>query len=136
MNIQKLKDQLTIDEAKRNKPYKDTKDKLTIGVGRNLTDRGLRDSEIDFMLNNDIDEVISELNANYPWWTMMTDNRQQVLANMCFNLGLDKLSGFKNTLAFMRTGQYDKAADGMLQSLWASQVGDRAKRLSDMMRAG
>jgi lysozyme len=136
MNIQKLKDQLTIDENRKKKPYTDTVGKISIGVGRNLTDNGLSDSEIDMLLSNDIDDVISQLNVSLPWWTQMTDARQRVIANMTFNMGMDKVLEFKNTLAFMRTGQYDKAADGMLQSLWARQVGDRAKRLADMMRAG
>lgn len=136
MNISKLKTDLMIDEGCKSKPYIDTVGKTSIGVGRNLSDNGLSDSEIDVLLTNDINRVINELNKAFPWWTDMTDNRQRVLANMDFNMGLDKLSQFKNTLTYMRLGQYDKAADGMLQSLWARQVGARAKRLADMMRNG
>jgi lysozyme len=55
---------------------------------------------------------------------------------MAFNLGVPKLIGFRNTLADMEAGRYDEAADGMLASLWAKQVGNRADRLADMMRKG
>jgi lysozyme len=136
MNISKLKVELTIDEGCKSKPYIDTVGKTTIGVGRNLTDNGLSSSEIDVLLTNDINQVIAQLNKAFPWWTDMTDSRQRVLANMTFNMGIDGVSQFKNTLTFMRLGQYDKAAEGMLQSLWARQVGARAKHLAEMMRAG
>jgi lysozyme len=55
---------------------------------------------------------------------------------MCFNLGVTRLGGFVNTLAAMKRGDYEAAADGMMKSLWASQVGRRAQRLAKMMREG
>lgn len=136
MNRDRLRSQLRVDEGERLKPYKDTVGKTTVGVGRNLDDRGIRPSESAFMLENDIDEVVAELNRALPWWKNLTDARQEVLANMCFNLGLSKLLGFKNTLAFMEAGRYDAAADGMKNSMWAKQVGARADRLITMMRNG
>lgn len=132
----KLAAQLEIDEDRRTKPYKCTSGKLTIGVGRNLDDRGLSDDEIDYILQNDITIVEQELDAQLPWWREMNDVRQNVLANMCFNLGIKRLKGFVNTLEMMKNKRYDAAALGMMNSLWARQVGDRAKRLSTMMRTG
>jgi len=55
---------------------------------------------------------------------------------MCFNMGITKLLGFKNTLRMMKAGDYDGAADGMLQSLWAKQVKGRADELAEQMRHG
>lgn len=136
MDIQRLANQLTIDEDKRNKPYRDTVGKLTIGVGRNLDDRGLSDDEIAYILANDIKIVEKELDRELPWWRGMNDVRQNVLANMSFNIGVPAIKTFKNTLLSMRNGSYDMAADGMLSSKWASQVGDRAKRLAKQMRTG
>lgn len=124
------------DEGERLKPYKDTVGKLTIGVGRNLDDVGLSADESAYLLSNDIKRVYSDLDRSLPWWRSMSVNRQRVLANMCFNLGLGKLLGFKNTLAFMKAGQYEKAASGMLNSLWATQVKGRADRLAALMRQG
>lgn len=136
MDMQRLVNQLTIDEAKKNKPYRDTVGKLTIGVGRNLDDRGLSDDEIAYLLANDIKIVEKELDRELPWWRGMNDVRQNVLANMAFNMGVPGLKTFKNTLLSMRNASYDMAADGMISSKWARQVGDRAKRLAKQMRTG
>jgi lysozyme len=136
MNKDQLRTELTRDEAEKLMPYTDTVGKLTIGVGRNLSDRGISHDESQYLLSNDIRLVESDLNQNLPWWINLTDARQRVLANMCFNLGINRLLGFKNTLEFIRTEQWGKAADGMLQSTWAKQVGQRAVRLSEMMRNG
>ena len=136
MNLTKLQVQLAIDEKRSKRIYPDTKGKITGGIGRNLTDRGFSDDEIDLMFKNDIAFVERELDLNLPWWRQMNDPRQNVLANMCFNIGMPKLLGFKNTLAAMKAGRYEDAATGMLDSLWASQVHDRAKRLAESMKTG
>lgn len=131
-----LAKQLTIDEGLKDKPYLDTVGKLTIGVGRNLHDVGLSPDEIQYLLGNDIKRVEGDLDVALPWWRDMTEARQQVLANMCFNLGVGGLLGFKNTLAAMKAGRYEEAATGMRQSLWARQVGERSERLAKRMSTG
>jgi lysozyme len=123
-------------EAMRLKPYRDTVGKLTIGVGRNLDDNGIRAIEADFMLRNDVDEVMHALYRRLPWISSLTQDRQAVLINMSFNLGLDGLLQFKNTLAAIEQGNYDNAAQRMLQSKWATQVKGRATELADRMRKG
>ena len=70
------------------------------------------------------------------WWLKLDDNRQRVLANMCFNLGYPRLRNFKKFLAALQTGNWEEAAEEMLDSKWAVQVGDRAKRLSKRMEKG
>lgn len=136
MIIEKLKAQLEVDEGRRKRIYTDTVGKITAGIGRNLSDRDLSDAVIDLMLSEDIAGVEADLDRRLPWWRGMCDARQNVLANMCFNLGIDRLLGFKNTLAMMQAGRYDAAALGMLDSQWARQVGDRAFRLATVMRKG
>lgn len=136
MDKKLLKDEVRRDEGERLKPYQCTAGKTTIGVGRNLDDRGITKAESDYLLENDIAVVEQDLDKALPWWRTLTDARQRVLANMCFNLGIARLLGFKNTIEFIRTGKYDQAADGMMNSLWAKQVGARATRLAEMMRKG
>jgi len=136
MNIDKLKAQLTIDEGRKKRIYVDTMNKITAGVGRNLTDRDFSDDEIDLMLTNDIELVERQLDIELPWWRSMNEARQTVLANMAFNMGIAGLLKFKNTLAAMLGGRYDDAAKGMLDSLWSRQVGARAQRLAAIMRTG
>ncbi|MDR8747231.1 glycoside hydrolase family protein [Burkholderia multivorans] len=127
--------ELSRDEGRRLKPYVDTVGKTTIGVGRNLTDVGITDAECDLLLSNDIDRTVAWLDRNLSWWRQLDAVRQRVVVNMAFNMGGSLLT-FTNTLAAIKRGDYAAAADGMLASKWASQVGARAKRLADMMRSG
>ncbi|KKB61555.1 lysozyme [Robbsia andropogonis] len=128
--------ELRRDEGVRNKPYKDTVGKTTIGVGRNLDDVGISDDEINLMLQNDIERTELALDRSLPWWRSLDPVRQRVILNMGFNMGIAGLLTFKNTLAAVQNGSYPAAAAGMLASKWATQVGDRATRLASMMRTG
>lgn len=136
MNRDQLSAQLRIDEGVRKMPYEDTVGKLTIGVGRNLDDVGLRDDEIELLLQNDIAEVEKQLDRALPWWRSMSEVRQQAIANMAFNMGIATLLQFKTTLAHLQAGRYSQAADSALQSKWATQVGKRAQRIADQLRRG
>ncbi|KVE31070.1 MULTISPECIES: glycoside hydrolase family protein [Burkholderia] len=127
--------ELSRDEGRRLKPYVDTVGKTTIGVGRNLTDVGISDPECDAMLSSDIDRTVAWLDRNLSWWRQLDGVRQRVVINMAFNMG-GALLTFTNTLAAMKRGDYAAAADGMLASKWAQQVGARATRLAAMMRSG
>lgn len=133
---QKMIQQLRLHEGERLKPYRCTAGKLTIGVGRNLEDRGITAEESAYLLNNDIDREWKALTTNLPWVTGLNDVRQRVLLDMSFNLGIGGLLKFKNTLATIQRGDYERGASMMLDSLWARQVGSRAKRLAQMMRTG
>jgi lysozyme len=128
--------QLRLHEGERLKPYRCTAGKLTIGVGRNLEDRGITAEESAYLLNNDIQREWKALTTALPWVTGLNDVRQRVLLDMAFNLGIAGLLKFKNTLATIQRGDFVKAADMMLDSLWAKQVKGRAVRLSQMMRSG
>jgi lysozyme len=136
MNLDLMKQQLERHEGRRNKPYQCTSGKITIGVGRNLDDIGLTEGEIDVLLEHDIARCMSELDTKVPWWRNMSDARQRALLDMCFNLGISRLLLFKKAIAAMQVGDYNRAADEMLDSTWAKQVGRRAVNLSSMMRSG
>ena len=119
--------------------YQDSLGYWTIGVGRLIDKKKggrLTDEEIDYLLMNDVKECVADLDKSLPWWRSLTDARRRVLVNMRFNLGMAGLLGFKNTLKFIETGDYKKAADNMLLSKWAKQVGQRANRLAKMMENG
>jgi lysozyme len=128
--------QIELHEGLRLKPYRCTAGKLTIGVGRNLEDRGITLSEARMLLANDLADVRNGLLNALPWVAQLDDVRQRVLIDMAFNLGLQGLLEFKRTLAAVQAGQYQQAATMMLQSRWAKQVGQRAERLSRMMVTG
>jgi len=131
-----LKDMLIRHEGLRLHPYRDTVGKLTVGVGRNLDDLGITKDEALYLLTNDLDRCYCELDKALPWGRELNEARRAVLLNMCFNLGINRLLGFNNTLGYMRVSRYEKAADNMLKSKWAEQVGQRATELSEMMRTG
>ena len=132
----KLTDMLVDHEGLRHKPYRCTAGKLTIGVGRNIEDRGISTDEAMYMLANDIKLSRKELSAAFPWFDKLDEVRQSVLIDMHVNLGLDRLRGFRNTLALIGVGKYEAAAHEMLDSKWAGQVGRRSQRLSRMMATG
>ncbi|GAB1468051.1 hypothetical protein MASR2M64_07540 [Candidatus Cloacimonadota bacterium] len=135
--MNRIKSQLVRHEGLRLKLYRCTAGKLTIGVGRNLDDCGISQKEAYALLDNDILNCEQQLLDEIPViYNALDEARQSVLLNMCFNLGLKGLLGFNNTLAFIAAGDWERAANGMLASKWAKQVGMRAIELSEMMRKG
>lgn len=144
MNNKALREELTRDEGYQLKAYKDSVGLWTIGVGH-LLGQAQRMSEItheEAMALLDMDIQIARAVA-WKWvpnlwnWDMELggDVRQRVVINMAFNLG-NRLGTFKNTLASLNAGNWQDASERMLQSKWATQVGQRAVRLSKMIRTG
>lgn len=136
MNRERLKKQLIWQESLKLKTYRCTAGKLTIGVGRNLDDNGISEVEAMFLLDNDLNSVEKDLDYSIPWWRKLDDARQEVIANMAFNMGIKVFLGFKQTLAAVQAGQYKDASVLMLDSKWAKQVGNRATVLSKQLETG
>lgn len=132
--------QLTRDEGYEANVYPDSLGYWTIGVGRLVDSRkpggGLRASEIDFMLENDIEDRVEALRKALPWFDTLDEARQGVLINMAFQLGTDGLLAFTRTLGYVRTRAWDLAASAMLDSTWAKQTPERAQRLAKQMLTG
>ena len=103
--------------------YKDHLGYSTIGVGRLIDKRkggGITKEESAYLLNNDIDKIIEQLDKRISWWKTLDEARRGVLVNMAFQMGVGGVAKF-NT---------------MLSSLWAKQTPARAKRMSEQMRTG
>jgi len=115
--------------------YKDTKGIDTIGVGRNLVNRGISTDEAMIMLDNDIQYFTNQLKTVIPWFDSKPDKVKTVLIDMAFNLGITGLLNFKNTLHFIEIGDYKSAAVAMLESQWAKQVGTRATEDADILKS-
>ena len=119
--------------------YKDSRGILTIGVGRNVQKNsgpGLREEEIEYMLQCDLASHHRELEAHIACYRALDDVRQAVLLDMRHNLGLTGLLAFKNMLKALAAGDYQEAASEMLRSVWSIQVKQRAQRLARMMNSG
>lgn len=136
--MNKLIKQLKRHEGVRTHAYQCTANMTTVGVGRNIDENGglgLSEDEIEYLLENDIKRCKQELIA-LPWFAEIDSVRQDALINLCFNLGMTRLLGFKNALTAMSVGDYDKAADEFMDSRWAEQVGSRADEVCEMIRTG
>jgi len=138
-NMEKLIAMLKRHEGVETHAYECSEGKVTVGVGRNIDQEGgigLSDDEVDYLLQNDIERVVKELAAEYPWFSDLDDVRRDAMVDISFNLGATRLRLFKRALAAMETGKYKEAATEFLDSKWARQVGGRALELTDMISSG
>ena len=146
MDRSKLVEELIKDEGYKYEIYLDHLGYPTFGVGHLVLETDeeygqpvgtpVSEERILECLNNDIDIVCKELDQNMSWWSELDDTRQRVLANMAFNLGLPRLGKFKKSLAAVQEQDWEKAAVEMMDSKWATQVGNRAVRLKEKMLNG
>lgn len=130
-----LATQLVIaDEGVRLKPYVDTVGKLTIGVGRNLTDDGITIGEAKALLENDLAAAFVDCAALFDGFDRLTPERKAALVDMAFNLGRARLAGFKFLRAAIRAGNWSAAASEIRNSAWARQLPARATRIANIIR--
>ena len=132
-----LMERIKKNEGFSRKPYLDSVGKVTIGYGRNLEDRGISKSEAEYMLINDIHNAEDKLEEHLGYVLKnLNDARKEVLIEMVFNMGIYSVLKFKKMIKALTLGNYEKAADEMLDSKWAKQVKKRAIELSKIMKSG
>jgi len=141
--INKLKEQLKIDEGVKYEIYEDHLGYATFGIGHLITDAdeeygwpiGTKVSEnrVNEVFKTDVQKFINETQKVFPDLINKPDNIQIVLINMCFNLGAPRLSKFKKFIAAINDEQWIEAAVEMMDSRWARQVGPRAERLKQIV---
>lgn len=131
--LDRVRKRLIDEEGLKLKLYHCTAGKLTIGVGRNVEDRGITHDTAMQMLDEDIDICVGELEKNLSWFEDAPDKIQEVLIDLCFNMGINRLMGFVKTLHKLKTGAYREAAEELLDSRYASSVPNRAKRNADII---
>lgn len=136
VDLIKTLEDLERDEGLKLFPYHDTVGKLTIGIGRNLTDNGISKDEARQLLRNDVSSILTELRINMDGWSSLGEGQQRALVNMGFNMGWPRLSRFKKMRAALESGDYELAAEEALNSRWAKQVGARAQRVAALIRLG
>jgi lysozyme len=121
-------------EALKLQMYIDTTGNPTIGWGRNLR-KGISPDEAELMFQNDFKETLAELEP-CEWYTSLPYGVKNAIINMNFNLGINKLLQFKRMITALTVKNYTLAAQEALDSLWATQVGQRAKDVAVMIRSG
>jgi len=134
--MNKLIEQLKIHEGVKLKPYKCSAGKLTIGVGKNIEDNGITLEEAEYLLQNDIAEATRQLLHAFPWMKDFNDARISAMINFTFNVGIGTVKKFEKALTAMQEGNFELAADEMMDSRWARQVGNRAVEVTEQIRTG
>ena len=131
-------------EGLRLRPYKCSEGKLTIGYGRNIDSmkdeakkfKSITRKEANTMFSEDISIAINALRKTFDpeYLSGLSKDRATVLIDMMFNLGEGKFKGFKKMIKAVNTGNFDRAALEIIDSKYAKQVPNRAKRNADLMR--
>ena len=135
INIPQIESDLKADEGFRDCVYQCSAGANTIGYGFNLDTNKMPESVASMLLRHGIAECIADC-ERLAWFYSLNGNRKAVIINMMFNLGSTRLCGFKRMIAALEAKDYELAADEMMESRWAVQVGSRAIRLSEEMRKG
>lgn len=122
-------------EGNKLKAYVDTRGKVTIGRGRNLTDKGISFQECLMLFQDDFTEALSEA-LRYPWYNELNEPRQAVIVDMVFNLGAARFAQFTRMHEAIAEGNFKQAALEMRYSAWAEEVPSRATQDADIMDSG
>lgn len=136
MNVRKVAELIKKHEGLRLKPYFCSAKKLTLGYGRNIEENGITKTEADFLLSNDILNITNEIIDSFCWFSGLNDDRQSVIINMVFNLGMPRFKTFEKLISAIENRDFTVASVEMLDSKWATQVGARAIELADAMEHG
>ena len=135
MNSKKIKDMIISNEGCKLKPYKCTAGKLTIGYGRNLTDKGISLEEADHFLDTDILECIRDLTCIFPdQFNKMPEDIQMVLIDMRYQLGHDGFTGFRKMIKAVRNGKFNNMIFEMENSKWYHQTKNRTEKLMSIVK--
>ena len=126
MDKQIIKDRLIDFEAMVLQPYKCANGFLSLGVGRNLDANGISEEEALYLLNNDIEAVIDQLDKHWKVWRSFPLAAQYVCIDLVFNMGINAWMSFRKTRGHMELGQWEEASKELLDSKYANQVGRRA----------
>lgn len=126
MDSNKLRASLRLHEAEKLKMYQDQMGNWTVGVGHNMSDKPISSRASAVILDDDINDVITDLTKTYSWFPSLDDVRQRALIDMCFNLGLGGLMKSPKMLDALSKGQWQVAHDEALNGVWAKEVGQRA----------
>ena len=122
-------------EGFKSKVYKCTEGYDTIGYGFAIKDLELTEDIAELILMRKLSELQLRVCDTFDWYIDARKKVQDVVINMCYQLGLSGFSKFKKTIYYLETEQFEEAADEMLDSLWHKQTPNRSKELSDIIRS-
>ena len=129
-----LIDEIKVHEGFRDKVYKCSEGFDTIGYGFAIKDLVLDEDIADLILQRKLEDLQERIKRKFDWFKESPNEVQDVVSNMCYQIGLSGFSKFKKTIYYLETEQYEEASEEMLDSLWARQTPNRAKELSKIIR--
>ena len=124
--LDRIVDMLKRHEGLRLNPYHCSANKLTIGIGRNLEDRGITESEAFYLLHGDINLVQEELTKNWGVWRTFPEKARLVCIDMTFQMGITGFMKFRETRKLMELGKWLEASEEVLRSRYSIQTPNRA----------
>ena len=130
-----LIDDLKKHEGFRSTVYQCTEGYDTIGYGFAIKDLKLDEDIAELILIRKLADLVARIKETFPWTKDAPEVIQDVVVDMCYQLGINGFSKFKKTIYLLETEQYDEASMEMLDSLWAKQTPNRARELSEEVRA-
>jgi len=130
---QSIKDYIMSNEGVRKYPYRCSAGKLTIGIGRNLEDKGLSDSEVMYLFDNDLQDTQDSAESIFEDFSQYTIEEQTVILDMLFNLGTTRFKTFKKFIRAIKERDLKEAARQIEQSAYFHQVPNRARRNVKML---
>jgi lysozyme len=143
MDVEKLREQLKIDEGIKHEVYLDHLGLKTCGIGHLCLDgepefsmevgEEISDERVNELFEKDVEIVLGDCRKLYPYFDELPEEAQQIIANMMFNMGLPRLSKFKMMKAAVDQKNFREAANQMKNSKWYVQVKNRADRLVNRM---
>ena len=114
--------------------YDDSLGIPTIGYGFAIKDLILDADIAEDILMRKLERLQRNANSRFRWLEDMPVVVQEVILNMCYQLGVTGVSKFRKAISALQEGDWDEAANEMLDSLWARQTPNRAKELSNIVR--
>lgn len=139
MDINKLREQLIIDEGQVNEIYNDHLGYATFGIGHLVVEGDpelgaaigtpVSEERVIECFEKDVETVISDCKILHEAWDGYPEEAKQVIANMMFNMGRTRLSKFNKHNAALKCGDWKTAAAEGRDSRWYKQVTNRAERL-------
>jgi lysozyme len=116
--------------------YKDNRNIATVGIGRNLESKGVSLEEAFYLLDDDLIFFSDKLTTIFPWFAPLDENRKAALIDMTFNLGVNGFLEFHEMIAALDKHDFEKASQCLLASEYATQVGERARDLAQILLTG
>ena len=129
----KLIEAIKLSEGFRDRVYKDSLGIDTIGYGFAIKDLVLDEDISEMILKRKLESLIERVNKRFTFVKDLPKEAQEVVYEMCYQLGVTGVSKFKKTLAYLANFEYRMASKEMLDSKWARQTPNRAERLSDII---